>query len=196
MAKFKFMQIDLEKKYNQDIQKQLSKEFGNLNLHAVSRITKIVLNVGVGKMVTARRVRTTEQKTDEEMISDIIDGLSLIAGQRPHIIRARKSIASFKLREGMTVGLHVTLRHKRMYDFLGRLIHVALPRTRDFRGISEKSVDKDGNLTLGLKEASIFPELPPSNINWSFEVTIVTSTRNREQALELFKKLGIPFKKV
>lgn len=189
------MQIDLQKNYNQNIQKQLSKEFGDLNLYAVPRITKIVLNIGVGKIVSTRRLKTTEQKTDEEMISDIIEGLSLIAGQKPHIIRARKSIASFKLREGATVGLRVTLRHKKMYDFLGRLIHVALPRTRDFRGISEKSVDKDGNLTLGLKEASIFPELPPSNFDWSFEATIVTNIKNREQSLELFKRLGIPFKK-
>ncbi|OGZ61583.1 MAG: 50S ribosomal protein L5 [Candidatus Spechtbacteria bacterium RIFCSPLOWO2_02_FULL_38_8] len=188
------MQIDLQKEYKTKIISQMQKELGGLNIHEVPKLEKIVVNIGVGKLVNVRKQKTSTQKNDEEILQDIVDGIGLITGQKPHFIRAKKSISAFKLREGTVVGLRVTLRNKLMYDFLGRLVHIALPRTRDFRGISEKSVDKSGNLTLGIKESSIFPELPSSNFIWSFEATLVTNINNREQSLELFKKLGIPFK--
>lgn len=187
--------IDLQKTYNKNILQKLSKELGDLNIHATPRLTKIVLNAGIGKIVNVRRAKTTSPKTDEEILEDVIKGLSLISGQKPHIIRARKSIAGFKLREGMPVGIRVTLRKKLMYDFLARLVHIALPRTRDFRGILGKSLDKNGNLNIGIKEASIFPELPASNFSWSFEISMVTNTSSRRDAMKLFKEFSIPFKK-
>jgi len=187
------MQIDLQKEYKTKIAGQIQKDLGDLNIHEVPKLEKIVVNTGIGKLVNVRKQKTSTQKTDEEIMQDIVDGLGAITGQKPHFIRAKKSIAAFKLREGTVTGLRVTLRKKLMYDFLARLIHIDLPRTRDFRGISEKSVDKGGNLTIGIKESSIFPELSATNVAWSLEVTMVTSTNNRKQSLELFKKLGIPF---
>ena len=187
--------VDLQKTYNKSILKKLSKELGDLNVHSTPRLEKIVLNIGVGKIVNVRRAKTTSQKKDEELLSDLAEGISLISGQKPSIVHAHKSIAGFKLREGDATGLKVTLRKQLMYDFLARLIHIALPRTRDFRGISEKSVDKNGNLTVGVKEASIFPELPSSSFAWGFETTMVTKANGRVDALKLFKELGVPFKK-
>ncbi|OGZ58858.1 MAG: 50S ribosomal protein L5 [Candidatus Spechtbacteria bacterium RIFCSPLOWO2_12_FULL_38_22] len=187
--------VDLQKTYNNSILKKLSKELGDLNVHSTPRLEKIVLNIGVGKIVNVRRAKTTSQKKDEELLSDLAEGISLISGQKPSIVHAHKSIAGFKLREGDATGLKVTLRKQLMYDFLARLIHIALPRTRDFRGISEKSVDKNGNLTVGVKEASIFPELPSSSFAWGFETTMVTKANGRVDALKLFKELGVPFKK-
>jgi large subunit ribosomal protein L5 len=187
--------LNLQKTYKEKIKPELSKEFGGLNPHATIQLDKIVVNTGIGKIANVRKAKSTGVQTDEEMMQDVVDGLSLIAGQKPHLIYARKSIAGFKLREGMPVGLRVTLRGKKMYDFLSRFVDIALPRTRDFRGIPLKAVDKGGNLTVGIKESSIFPEVPLSNFNWGFEITFVTSVNDREQAIELFKKLGIPFKK-
>src|SRR3989338_1093314 len=187
--------VDLQKTYNKSILKKLSKELGDLNVHSTPRLEKIVLNIGVGKIVNVRRAKTTSQKKDEELLSDLAEGISLISGQKPSIVHAHKSIAGFKLREGDATGLKVTLRKQLMYDFLARLIHIALPRTRDFRGISEKSVDKNGNLTIGVKEASMFPELPSSSFAWGFETTMVTKANGRVDALKLFKELGVPFKK-
>lgn len=184
--------INLRKTYQDVILPELKKELGDLNIFSVPRLTKIVVNAGIGKMVNFRRLRTTVQKSDEEMVADLIHEIALITGQRPQVIRARRSIASFKLREGMIAGLKATLHGPRMYDFLARFIHVVLPRTRDFRGIPLKNVDQNGNLTIGIKESSIFPELASSNIIWSFEVTLVTSTNERDQAIALFRKLGIP----
>ena len=186
--------MDLQKEYKTKIAGQMQKELGVLNIYEVPKLEKIIVNVGVGKLVTIRKQKTSTQKSDEEILQDIIDGIGLITGQKPHLIRAKKSISAFKLREGEVVGLRVTLRNKLMYDFFGRLAHIALPRTRDFRGISEKSVDKSGNLTLGIKESSIFPELPSSNFIWGLEITLVTNINNKKQSLELFKKFGIPFK--
>ncbi|MEX2145148.1 MAG: 50S ribosomal protein L5 [Candidatus Spechtbacterales bacterium] len=186
--------LNLEKIYKDKIAKDLSDQMGGVNLYAVPRIGRVVLNTGVGKIINMRKGGTTEQKKEEELVADIIDGLAQISGQRPQYIKSKKSISGFKLREGTVVGLRATLRGKKMYDFIARLIHVGLPRTRDFRGISTKSVDQHGNLTIGIKEASIFPELSPSNFNWGFEITMVTNTGGKDEALELFKKLGIPFR--
>ena len=188
--------VDLQKIYKNTVLKELSIELDNLNLMATPRLTKIVVNVGVGKIVNQRRGNSQAQKNDQEMLEDIVSGLAYISGQKPHIINAKKSIAGFKLREGMPTGLRVTLRGKRMYDFLARLIYVTLPRTRDFRGIPLTSLDKEGNLTIGIKESSIFPELQLSNFLWGLEVTLVTNTRTKEGAEKLFRKLGVPLQKI
>ncbi len=187
--------LDLQKETKENIKPELSKELGNLNIHAVPSLEKIVLNAGVGNIVTARKQTASTQTDDEELVKDIIEGLSLIGGQKPHPIRSSKSIAGFKLRRGMLVGLRATLRDKRMYDFLARVIHITLPRTRDFRGISYKSVDNKGNLNIGFRDSSVFPETPPYNFTWGLEATLVTDTESREEAIELFKKLNIPFEK-
>lgn len=152
---------------------------------AVPRIMKIVAHTGVG------RIR------DDKEIETISRQLSLIAGQKPSPRKAKKSIASFKSREGMIIGLAATLRGVRMYDFLSRLINVALPRARDFRGIPETSVDGAGNLTIGIKEHIIFPETVGEDVRTIFglEVTVVPKTKNRELALEMYRLLGVPFKK-
>lgn len=186
--------IDLQKTFKGDIQKKLSEEFGNSNIHTVPKLIKIVLNTGVGKIFNVRRGSASDKKSDEELLSDLIEGIALISGQRPHMIRARHSIAGFKLREGMVVGIKVTLRRKKMYDFLSRLIHISLPRTRDFRGILIKSIDNSGNLSIGIKDSSIFPELPNSNVSWGLEITLVTDSNDRDKNIELYKKLGIPLK--
>ncbi|OGZ60596.1 MAG: 50S ribosomal protein L5 [Candidatus Spechtbacteria bacterium RIFCSPLOWO2_01_FULL_43_12] len=187
--------LNLEKLYKDSIAKDLSGEMGGINLYAVPRLNKVVLNVGVGKIVSIRKGGTTEQKKEVELVADLVEGLAQIGGQHPQFIKSKKSISGFKLREGAVVGLRSTLRGKKMYDFVARLIHIGLPRTRDFRGVSAGSVDQHGNLTIGIREASIFPELTPSNFNWGFEATLVTSAKNRDEALELFKKIGIPFSK-
>lgn len=187
--------VDLQTKYTKEIRPSLSKDLGDLNVHATPRLEKIVVNVGVGKIVSVRRARSTSQQTEAEMLEDIINGVALITGQRPHLISAKKSISGFKLREGTTVGVRSTLRGKMMYDFLARLIDIALPRTRDFRGIKMSAVDQEGNLTIGMKESSIFPEVPPSNTQWSFQITLVTNTSNRDDAIELFRRLGVPLQK-
>ncbi|MDX1535209.1 MAG: 50S ribosomal protein L5 [Candidatus Spechtbacterales bacterium] len=187
--------LDLQAKYTKEIRPELSKELGGLNVHDTPRLDKVVINSGIGKIVNVRRAKSTGQQTEEEMVEDIIEGIALIAGQRPHLIRARKSISGFKLREGTATGLRVTLRGKKMYDFVARLNNVALPRMRDFRGIKVKAVDQNGNLTIGVKESSIFPEVPPSNKQWGLQVTLVTNTEDRKEALELFRKLGVPLQK-
>lgn len=187
--------LNLEKIYKKEIQPKLSEELGGLNIYETPRLTKIVLNIGVGKMIATRKLQSSTKKTDEEAIKDVIEALSLIGGQRPHTIRARRSIAGFKLREGMLIGVSTTLRGQRMYDFLGRLVHIGLPRTRDFRGIPLKSVDGGGNLTIGIRDATIFPEMLQINFILRFEITLVTSTKNRDDAIILLKELGIPFQK-
>lgn len=187
--------INLEKTYKEDIQPKLSEELGGLNIYVVPKLKKIVLNVGVGKFVMSRKANASEAATEEDVVKDISSALAMIAGQRPRSIRAQRSIAGFKLREGMLIGLSVTLRGRRMYDFLARLIHIALPRTRDFRGILLKSVDEHGNLTIGIKDATIFVEMPQSNFNLGFEATLVTTTKDRGAAMKLFKQLGVPFEK-
>jgi large subunit ribosomal protein L5 len=186
--------MDLQKTYQKEILPQLSKELGGLNIFQTPALEKIVVNVGVGKIATARRQKSVAVQTDEEMLKDIIDGVAIITGQKPSLVLSKKSIAGFKLREGLPVGLRVTLRRQKMYDFLARLIHIALPRTRDFRGLNFKSVDKSGNLTIGIPENIIFPEAPATNFIWGLEVTLVTNTEDKEQAIELFKKLGLPLK--
>jgi large subunit ribosomal protein L5 len=176
----------LKEKYQKEVIPIMKQKFGYKNDLAVAAIEKVVVNIGIGSSAL-------KDKKAQELISK---DLALIAGQKPSPALAKKAIASFKTRKGMTVGLKVTLRGKRMFDFLSRLINIALPRTRDFRGIDPKSVDQGGNLTIGIKEHIIFPEISQEDIKKIFglEITIVTNAKKREEALELFKLLGFPIR--
>jgi len=177
--------MDLKTKYEKDIRPRLMKKHGVTSPLAAPRLTKIVINAGVG------RIR------DEKEKEAIQKYLAMIAGQKAQERPAKKSIASFKSRQGMVIGYAATLRGGRMYDFLTRFINVALPRTRDFRGISESSVDAFGNLTVGIREHIAFPEIIGEDVKTIFglEATFVVNAKNREAALELYRELGIPFKK-
>jgi large subunit ribosomal protein L5 len=176
----------LEELYNSKIRLELQKKLGLKNVMEVPKISKIVLNVGIGKDAIA----------DSKMLPGVMATLEKISGQASVRTLARKSIAGFKLREGMPIGAKVTLRKKNMYDFLDKLINLALPKTRDFQGIST-SLDGRGNYNLGLKEVSIFPEIE-YDINqkmYGLNVTICTTARTNEHGLELLRELGMPFRK-
>ena len=174
----------LQKRYREEVVAKLQKEFGIGNVMAVPRIDKVNLNMGVGEAIANIKI-----------LDDAADELAALAGQRPMITRAHKSIAAFKLREGMPIGARVTLRGSRMWDFLDRLMSVALPRVRDFRGVPTKSFDGRGNFTLGIRDHLIFPEVDYSKVEKSkgLNVTIVTTAGNDERALFLLRELGMPF---
>ena len=176
----------LQEKYRKTVIPALQKTFGIENVMAVPKIEKVIVNTGIGRIAK-------EDKTTERIEKD----LTIIVGQKPVFKKAKKSISGFKLREGMNVGISVTLRGKRMYDFMDRLIAIALPRSRDFRGIEAKNFDKMGNLNLGIKESSIFPEINYENVKdvFGLEVTVVTTAKNRERGIELLKQIGFPIKK-
>lgn len=164
----------------------LQKEFKIANVMAVPKITKAVVNVGVGKLFK-------EDKILERIAKDVAQ----LSGQKPTFRMAKKSIASFKVRQGVPVGIAVTLRGARMYDFTDRFINIALPRSKDFRGIPVSNIDTSGNLNIGLKESSIFPELNYENVKdiFSLQVTFTTTARTHDQGVALFKSLGFPIKK-
>jgi large subunit ribosomal protein L5 len=174
----------LQQRYREEVAPRLQKEFGIGNAMAVPRLEKIVLNMGVGEAIA--NIKVLEDATEE---------LAAIAGQRPSVRRAKKSIASFKLREGMPIGCSVTLRGDRMWEFLDRLISIALPRVRDFRGVPAKSFDGRGNYTLGIRDHLIFQEIDFNKVDKSkgMNVTFVTTAANDEQALHLLRELGMPF---
>lgn len=174
----------LKQKYREQVVPQLKKEFGIDNAMAVPRLEKIVLNMGLGEAIQNIKI-----------LDDGVEELAAIAGQRPSIRRSRKSIASFKLREGMPIGCSVTLRGDRMWEFLDRLIAVALPRVRDFRGVSAKSFDGRGNYTLGVRDHLIFQEIDYNKVDRpkGMNVTFVTTATNDEQAMHLLRELGMPF---
>ena len=174
----------LKERYDREIRAQLKDELGLSSIMQVPRIQKITLNMGVG-----------EAKTDAKALDSAIEELTTIAGQRAQVRRARKSIAQFKVREGMAVGAKVTLRGARMYEFLDRLISIALPRIRDFRGLNPGSFDGRGNYSLGVREQIIFPEINYDDIQQvrGLDVTITTSAENDEQALALLQAFGLPF---
>jgi len=175
----------LQEKYRKTVIPAMQKSFGIENVMAVPKIEKVVINTGVGRVAK-------EDKTVERIEKDI----TMLSGQKPVFKKAKKSISGFKLRQGMNVGITVTLRGKRMYDFLDRLISIALPRSRDFRGIETKNFDKTGNLNFGIKESSIFPEINYENIKdiFGLEITVVTTAKNREKGIELLKQIGFPIK--
>jgi large subunit ribosomal protein L5 len=174
----------LNDKYRKDVVPVLKKEFGIDNEMAVPKIEKVVLNMGVGEAIT--NVKIVEAAAEE---------LTKIAGQRAVITRARKSIATFKLRAGMPIGCRVTLRGERMYEFLDRLLNIALPRVRDFRGVPSRAFDGRGNYTLGIKDHLVFPEIDPGKVDKSkgLNVTIVTTAGSDDRAKVLLRELGMPF---
>lgn len=175
----------LQEKYNKKVVPEMMKKLGYRNVMAVPRLTKIVVNVGVGRM------------REEKERAEIEKYLAVITGQKPRPRPAKKAIAAFKTREGMIIGYQVTIRGTRMYDFLSRLIRAALPRTRDFRGFDVTSFDSRGNLTIGIKEHIIFPEMIGEDYRLLFglEVTIATSAHTREEGIELLRQLGFPLQK-
>jgi large subunit ribosomal protein L5 len=174
----------LKRLYEDEVRPRLQEELGLDSIMEVPRLEKITLNMGVG-----------EAKTDAKMLDSAGEQLTTIAGQRAQVRRARKSIAAFKLREGMPVGVRVTLRGVRMYEFLDRLVSVALPRIRDFRGLSPRSFDGRGNYSLGIREQIIFPEIDYDAIDQirGLDVTITTSAKTDEHARALLRTLGMPF---
>ena len=175
----------LREKYGREIVPALIKEFGYRNIMEVPRLFKVVLNMGVGEAINNIKV-----------LDSAVDELAVITAQRPVITRARRSIAGFKLREGMPIGCMVTLRRNRMYDFFYKLVNVALPRVRDFRGISGKAFDGRGNYSLGIKEHIIFPEIDYDKIDRikGLNISVVTSAQNDEEGKELLRLLGMPFR--
>lgn len=175
----------LQEKYKKEVIPAMKQKFGYKNDWAVPRIEKAVVNVGIGSV-----------SKDDKIQQAIIKDLTLITGQKPVITLAKKAISAFKVREGMPVGLKVTLRGKRMFDFLSRLINVVIPRTRDFRGLNSKSIDGQGNLTIGIKEHIIFPEISQEEIKQIFgmEITIVIYEKDKAKALEFYKLMGFPIK--
>jgi len=183
--------LRLPEKYKNEAIPAMKEKFGYQNDMAVPKIEKVVVNTGFGRLISGK---TPEEQ--KKIYGPILEDLTLICGQRPILTKAKKSISGFKIREGMPVGAMVTLRRKMMYDFLERLIRIALPRSRDFRGIDPKSVDKEGNLTVAIKEHIAFPEILPERAKTIFgiELTVVTTARNREEGLELLKLLGFPIK--
>jgi large subunit ribosomal protein L5 len=170
--------------YEQELRPQLKEELGLSSLMEVPRVQKITLNMGVG-----------EAKTDAKQLDSAVEELTIIAGQRAHVRRARKSVAQFKLREGMPIGTRVTLRGARMYEFLDRLVSIALPRIRDFRGLTPGSFDGRGNFSLGIREQIIFPEINYDDIQQvrGLDVAITTSAKTDEHGLALLRGLGMPF---
>jgi len=170
--------------YKKNIAPELLKKFSYKSIMQVPRIHKIVVNMGVGEAVA-----------DSKVLDEAVKHLESITGQKPSIRKAKKAISNFKLREGLNIGAMVTLRKERMYEFLDRLVNVALPRVRDFRGLSDKSFDGRGNYTLGIKEQIIFPEINVDKITrvLGMDITIVTSAKSDKEAHELLKSFGMPF---
>lgn len=175
----------LKDKYVNEVRNEMMKKFNYDNIWEVPRLEKVVINMGVG-----------EAKENPKLLDAAVRDLSIITGQKPVVTKAKKSVASFKLREGMSIGCKVTLRGQRMYHFLQRLINTALPRVRDFRGISPKSFDGRGNYSLGLKEQLIFPEINYDDVEkiMGMDITIVTSSKTDEESRELLRLLGMPFR--
>ena len=176
----------LRQKYENEVKNQMVEKFGYKSVMHIPTIDEIVINMGIGDAVSNSKV-----------LDEAVAELALITGQKPVITRAKKSIAGFRLREGMPIGCKVTLRGERMYDFLDKLVSVSLPRVRDFRGVSKKSFDGRGNYTLGVKEQLIFPEIDFDKVNKvrGMDIVVVTTANTDEEARELLTQLGMPFQK-
>ncbi len=175
----------LKEKYFNEIQKELADKFQYKNTLQAPRLEKVVINMGVG-----------DAKDNPKLLEAAVNDLALITGQKPIITKAKKSVASFKVREGMSIGCKVTLRGGKMYDFVDKLFNVALPRVRDFRGISPRSFDGRGNYTVGIREQLVFPEIDYSKVEKvrGMDITIVTTAKTDEEARELLRLMGMPFK--
>ena len=178
--------IRLMERYQNDVVKSMMEKFNYSSRMQAPKIEKIVINIGVGDAVS-----------NSKLLDEAVNELTLISGQKPIITRAKKSIAGFKLREGMPIGCKVTLRGERMYEFLDKLINISLPRVRDFRGVSNNSFDGRGNYTLGVKEQLIFPEINFDKVNKlrGMDIVFVTTAKTDEEGHELLAQLGMPFKK-
>lgn len=174
----------MKDKYNDEVVKGLMERFGYKNVMEIPKIEKVVINMGVGEAVS-----------NPKILDVAVNDMMTIAGQKPVVTRAKKSIAAFKIREGMPIGAKVTLRGQRMYQFLDKLLNIALPRVRDFRGVSPKSFDGRGNYTMGIKEQLIFPEIEYDKIDKirGMDIIIVTTAKTDEEARELLKLMGMPF---
>jgi len=179
------IQPRLKQKYRTEIKKALQEEFGYANVMQIPGLVKVVVNTGVG-----------EAARDSKVIDGAVEDLTKITGQKPVVTKARKSIAQFKLREGQPIGAHVTLRGDRMWEFLDRLLSLALPRIRDFRGLSDKQFDGNGNYTFGLTEQSMFHEINQDRIDRvrGMDITVVTTAKNDDEGRALLKQLGFPFR--
>jgi large subunit ribosomal protein L5 len=175
----------LHDKFTKEVIPAMKEKTGRDNVMSLPKMTKIVLNMGVGKALQ-----------DKNRIGEAVEHLGLIAGQRPQITKAKKSVSAFRLREGQEIGCRVTLRGHRMYEFLDRFIHLTLPRIRDFRGVSPKSFDGNGNYNMGLAEQLAFPEIDPDKVNFTqgMDITICTTATNDEEARDMLKLLGVPFR--
>jgi large subunit ribosomal protein L5 len=175
----------LQDRYNKEIVPALKQKLGRTNVLSLPRLQKIVVNMGVGKALQ-----------DKNRLEQSAEQLSQITGQKADIRKAKKAVSAFRLRENNPIGCRVTLRGQRMYEFLDRLISIALPRIRDFRGINPKSFDGNGNYSLGLTEQQVFPEIDPDKVTFSqgMDVTFVTSTKNDDEARELLRGFGMPFR--
>ncbi len=175
----------LQERYQSEILPTLSARLGKPNRLATPRLVKVVINMGVGAAIS-----------EKKYIDEAVEAMTIIAGQKPVVTRSRKSIAGFKLREDMAIGCKVTLRHQRMYEFLDRLISLALPRVRDFRGLNPEGFDGHGNYSLGLSEQLVFPELNPDKFTrpQGMNITIVTTALTDAEGLELLKEFGMPFR--
>lgn len=174
---------NIRQKYNKEAISKIKADFGFKNNFEVPKITKAVVNVGIGKFLK-----------DSNQVKEIINSITLITGQKPVMTKSKKSIAGFKTREGLEIGIAVNLRGRRMWDFLEILVGGAIPRIRDFQGIKETSVDESGNLNIGIKEHLIFPQIMPEQVKniFSFQVNIVTNAKSREKGMALFRSLGFP----
>ena len=173
-------------KYKEEIVPYMMKKFGYKNINQVPKVVKVSLNMGIG-----------DAKQDTKLLDSAINDLTIISGQKPAITKAKKAISNFKLRAGMPIGCNVTLRRQRMYDFLDKFISIAVPRIRDFRGLSDSSFDGRGNYSIGVKEQIIFPEINVDKIDRirGLDVTFVTNADSDEEAFELLKSFGMPFKR-
>ncbi len=180
------MATRMKEKYLNEVAPQLMKKFNYKTVMQIPRVEKVIINMGVGDAVG-----------NPKLLDSAVEDLTLIAGQKPVITRAKKSIAGFKLREGMPIGTKVTLRGERMYEFLDKLFNVALPRVRDFRGVSDKAFDGRGNYTLGVKEQLIFPEIDYDKVDKvrGMDIVIVTTANTDEESRELLSLLGLPLRK-
>ena len=176
----------LQEKYKSEVVPALAKRLGRTNPHSLPRLQKIVVNMGVGKAIQERK-----------RLEEATQHLAQITGQKPQITRSRKAISAFRLREGMEIGTRVTLRGQRMYEFLDRLISLALPRVRDFRGLNPKAFDGNGNYSMGLNEQLVFPEINPDNVSFvqGMNIVVVTTARSDDEGRALLEELGMPVRK-
>lgn len=179
--------MNFKTRFTEEIAPELKKTLGEKNTMAVPKITKVTLNCGIGTYV----------KSHNKDFTSIVDNIAAITGQKPVIRKAKKAISNFKLREKEPVGISVTLRGKRMYDFLNKLINIVFPRVRDFRGLSPKAFDGNGNYSIGFREHTVFPEISPDDVMklHGLQVNIATTAKNDADGLELLKAMGFPFKK-